>query len=96
VENVIYCESAIDVLSFYQLAVHTQKFNNSLLVSMGGLKHQVVQAYRERYPNAQHITATDDDVRGMDFKQFCKLTYGMKFFNVGHGCKDWNDLVRIQ
>ena len=89
VEWVIYTESAIDLLSFYQLK--KDKLSNALLVSMGGLKAVVVENYKSLYPQAKHCLAVDDDTKGNEFADEYKGKLYRK--KPDEPFKDWNELL---
>lgn len=85
VEWVIYTESAIDLLSLYQL--FKSKLSGCLLVSMGGLKPVVVEHYRSLYPDARHALAVDNDDKGREFA----AEMGMQHRKPDEPFKDWNE-----
>ncbi len=63
--NVIFAESAIDAMSFYQLYRHRYNFAQSLFVSIGGaLSHQQAEQVIQAYPHAKLLTAFDSDLNG--------------------------------
>ena len=64
-------ESVIDLLSFRQLA-NQQRIQNSLLVSMAGLKPNSLKALSER--GLQLFTCVDNDEAGMNFIKNNNLT----------------------
>jgi len=82
-------ESGIDLLSFYALA-NKEKLNNSMLVSMGGLKPNPIKDIE-----AQEIiivSCVDNDESGKRFNEingFKNLNDILKFNQV----KDWNELL---
>lgn len=86
VEWVVYTESAIDLVSLYQL--YKGRLNNTLLVSMGGLKAAVVENYRSLYPNAKHCLAVDNDERGNKFAAESYPNFVRKI--PVEPFKDWN------
>lgn len=88
VEWVIYTESAIDLVSLYQLYRDTLA-NNSLLVSLGGIgKSTVIQSYLDRYPTAIHVLAIDNDERADEFADKFPT---LKRRRPDPPYKDWND-----
>ena len=56
-------ESAIDLLSFTNLF----RCQNCVLVSMGGLKQEVVHTYIKTYPKAEIVMCVDNDEAGDTF-----------------------------
>lgn len=88
VRTVAYFESAIDLLSFYQ--IYRNKISNYLLVSMGGLSPSVILNYHGFYPNTgcDHILFVDHDQAGHDFAVYSQLP--VKYPAVG---KDWNEYL---
>ena len=87
VEWCIYTESAIDLLSLYQL--FKDKLNSVLLVSLGGIgKTSVLENYLSSYPKAKHCLAIDNDEKADEFaKKFPKL-YRRR---PDQHFKDWNE-----
>lgn len=88
VDWVLYTESAIDLLSLYQL--YKDKLSNTLLVSMGGLKAVIIESYRSRYPNARHWLAVDDDEKGRQFA----AVMNMQHRKPDKPFKDWNEQLK--
>lgn len=87
VKWVIYTESAIDLVSLYQL--FKDKLSDSLLVSLGGIgKTSVIENYLASYPNAKHCLAIDNDDRADEFASrfpnFIRRRPDPQF-------KDWNE-----
>lgn len=87
VESVIYAESAIDLLSLYQL--YKGSLRDALLVSMGGLKSSVVANYQSLYPDARHCLAVDNDEKGLEFAKELNLPHRKP--DIG---KDWNEQLK--
>lgn len=86
-------ESAIDLLSFLELKQDNPKFDNVLLISMGGLKLEVIQKYKKQHPTAKILMCVDNDIQG---KTFCKknhLTY-YPIPKIPKPVKDWNDVLK--
>jgi len=98
-ENAFFFESAIDMLSFAQ-CVRLEKtidlMNNSIFISMAGLKENVLNKTIELYKPKKIFLAVDNDVAGKNFVQDIKEKY--KSFDIKYifpkKCKDWNDLYR--
>ncbi|MGN0679563.1 MAG: DUF3991 domain-containing protein [Oscillospiraceae bacterium] len=87
----VYCfESAIDLLSFKQIANQT-KINNSLLVSMAGLKPNALKRLIE---NGMKIySCVDNDEAGRAFTSSNNLTPCRKILEE-NGVKDYNELLQ--
>lgn len=89
VRTVAYFESAIDLLSFYQL--YRNGIYDYLLVSLGGLIPSVVWNYAAMYPYARHLLFVDHDQAGRNFA--VRMHMCVKYPPVG---KDWNEYLRIK
>lgn len=90
VDWIIYVESAIDLLSLYEL--YKCKLQNCLLVSMQGLKTKVVERYHTMYPDARQCVAVDSDKAGKEFAERVGLPHRLPESPY----KDWNDMLRGQ
>lgn len=87
VKWVIYTESAIDLISLYQM--YKEQLKDVLLVSMGGLKSVIIESYKKTYPEARHCLAVDNDERG---NQFAHESYPDLTRKVPRSpFKDWNE-----
>lgn len=82
--NTLYFfESAIDLLSFTNL----YKCKNCVLVSMGGLKQEVVYTYMNLYPGAETVICVDNDEAGdtfikrNNFNMYKRIVPKLKDFN---------------
>lgn len=89
-EKVYIFESAIDLLSFKQLA-NQEKIQNSLLVSMAGLKPNSIKKFSES--DMKIYSCVDNDEAGIKFTtdnnlQACRKV--LEQFSV----KDWNELLQ--
>lgn len=101
-EKAIFFESAIDLLSYYEL----HKDETALLVSMGGLKDKTVLKAMEDYSlSAENcFVAVDNDEAGAKFRNKMKNEYninaypitGDERFNLHENIKDWNDLLKAE
>lgn len=83
-------ESAIDLLSFKQLA-NQEKINNSVLVSMAGLKPNSIKKLAES--GMKMYSCVDNDEAGIKFTESNNLTACRKILE-DHGVKDYNDLLK--
>lgn len=84
--NVCYFESAIDLLSFYQ--IFRDKIHNYELVSMGGLKSSVIFARDISDCFCKSYLCVDNDLAGCEFARCVRLRH--KIPPVG---KDWNEYL---
>ncbi|MGN0657728.1 MAG: DUF3991 domain-containing protein [Ruminiclostridium sp.] len=84
-------ESAIDLLSFRQLA-NQQKIQNSVLVSMAGLKPNSLKSLSER--GLQLFARVDNDEAGRKFIDSNNLTQRNHILKE-FGVKDFNELLMI-
>lgn len=83
-------ESAIDLLSFKQLA-NPEKIQNSVLVSMAGLKPNSLKSIAEK--GIKIYSCVDNDEAGRDFE----ITNGFpscKKVLIENGVKDFNELLK--
>lgn len=83
-------ESAIDLLSFKQLA-NPEKIKNSMLVSMAGLKPNTLKNLAES--GVKLYSCVDNDEAGIKFTQSNGLTPCRKILEE-NGVKDYNDLLK--
>ena len=86
-QRICFFESAIDLLSFYQ--IYQGALSNVFLVSMGGLKSVVIYNYLSYYSGVVPFLMIDHDDVGHAFSQRMR----MQTRYVPHG-KDWNDYLR--
>lgn len=83
-------ESAIDLLSFKQLA-KPDKIQNSVLVSMAGLKPNTLKKFTES--GMKMYACVDNDEAGIKFTQVNGLVPCRKILEE-NGVKDFNDLLK--
>ena len=83
-----FFESAIDLLSFYQ--IYSGKIENYILVSMGGLSLPVVHRYVMAYQMSKHLLFVDNDTAG---KAFVNQLQCIPARYPQHG-KDWNEYLQ--
>lgn len=83
-------ESAIDLLSFKQLA-NPEKIQNSVLVSMAGLKPNTLKSLAES--GVKMFSCVDNDEAGINFTTTNKLTPCRKILEE-NGVKDYNELLQ--
>lgn len=86
--TVCYFESAIDLLSFYQIYMRYPIYDY-LLISMSGLSPSVVRNYVSMYPDAEHLLFVDHDQAGQKFALDMRMR--VKYPPVG---KDWNEYLQ--
>ena len=94
-EKAFFFESAIDMLSYLQM--HDQELDNCRLVSMMGVKPNIVLDTMLRhniYPKNVFL-CSDNDTAGNDFAQRLQEQYpDMKRVITPDTYKDWNDMLR--
>ncbi|MED4885475.1 DUF3991 and toprim domain-containing protein [Bacillus smithii] len=86
-------ESAIDLLSFWSL---NKGIKDALLVSMGGLKMEVLEGFLKRHTSlSETFLCVDNDKAGQAFIKAvqAKITAKTAFPPKG---KDWNEYLKIQ
>lgn len=75
VKNVIFFESAIDAMSFYELKKGYYKLADTAFVSVGGYVSQnQIKGVLDEFPQARVSTAYDNDING---RLYDVLTYGV-------------------
>lgn len=83
-------ESAIDLLSFKQLA-NQEKIQNSVLVSMAGLKPNTLKSLADK--GMKMYSCVDCDDAGNRFTEANNLVSCRRILEE-QGVKDWNDLLK--
>lgn len=83
-------ESAIDLMSFKQLA-NPDKIQNSLLVSMAGLKPNSIKSIAEK--GIKIYSCVDNDEKGLKFEITNGLPSCRKVL-IDNGVKDYNELLK--
>ncbi|GHU55999.1 hypothetical protein FACS1894132_12910 [Clostridia bacterium] len=97
-------ESSIDLMSFYARVKYGKnpecfEKQQANLISMNGLKPNILEKYKEAYPNARFISCVDNDVAGKNFNVtngFDKdqtAIYLEKTLAQAQ-VKDWNELAQ--
>lgn len=89
IQYIVYTESSIDLLSLYQL--YREKLEDTSLISMSGLKSNVVRHYINAYPKAKHILAIDNDNAADDFYTELKQEFPQIRRRKPSNGKDWNE-----
>ena len=89
-EKVYVFESAVDLMSFKEIA-NPEKINNSVLISMGGLKAAAFEQYREQ--GIPIFACVDNDIAGEKFISDNNLKSCNKVLKE-NGVKDWNELIQ--
>lgn len=89
-DTAMYFESAIDLLSCYQL--HRSKLTHHILVSMGGLNNSVIEELSKVRPQLTHWLCVDNDPAGDNFIGDMQRTMSVKVFRPPTG-KDWNEYL---
>ncbi len=90
IEKCYVFESAIDLMSFKQLA-NQDKIQNSLLVSMAGLKPNSLKSIAEK--GIKIYSCVDNDEAGREFETTNGLPSCRKIL-VENGVKDYNELLK--
>lgn len=86
-----FFESAIDLLSFYQMYKH--RLESYILVSMAGLKVNVIETTLGAYKTIVELfIATDNDQASTTFKQGLTMQFKDVLPRAPH--KDWNEQLR--
>lgn len=94
-EKAFFFESAIDMLSYLQM--HDQELDNCRLVSMMGVKPNIVldTMLRHNISPENVFLCSDNDTAGNDFAQRLQEQYpDMKRVITPDTYKDWNDMLR--
>lgn len=94
-EKAFFFESAIDMLSYLQM--HDQELDNCRLVSMMGVKPNIVldTMLRHNLSPENVFLCSDNDTAGNDFAQRLQEQYpDMKRVITPDTYKDWNDMLR--
>lgn len=94
-EKAFFFESAIDMLSYLQM--HDQELDNCRLVSMMGVKPNIVldTMLRHNISPENVFLCSDNDTAGNDFAQRLQEQYPeMKRVITPDTYKDWNDMLR--
>lgn len=87
-------ESGIDLLSFWTL--HPDLTTNSILVSMGGLKAEIIKGFLNRSNAPLNVfVAVDNDDAGNRFANLLEDEIQAHRILPEHG-KDWNEYLLIQ
>lgn len=94
-EKAFFFESAIDMLSYLQM--HSKKLDNCRLVSMMGVKPNIVLDTMLRHNIAPEnvFLCSDNDTAGNEFARRLQEQYpDMKRIITPDTYKDWNDMLR--
>ena len=94
-EKAFFFESAIDMLSYLQM--HDQELDNCRLVSMMGVKPNIVldTMLRHNISPENVFLCSDNDTAGNDFAQRLQEQYpDIKRVITPDTYKDWNDMLR--
>lgn len=83
-QTIYFFESAIDLLSFTNL----HKCANCVLVSMGGLKKEVIFNYIKLYKNSEIVICVDSDAAA---DEFIKINNFDKYRRIAPIGKDFNE-----
>lgn len=94
-ENAFFFESAIDMLSYLQM--HDKELTNCRLVSMMGVKSNIVLDTMARHDISPEnvFLCSDNDTAGNEFADRLREEYpDMKRIITSDTYKDWNDMLR--
>lgn len=94
-ENAFFFESAIDMLSYLQ--IHDKELDNCRLISMMGVKPNIVFDTMQRHniPPENVFLCSDNDTAGNEFADRLREEYpDMKRIITPDTYKDWNDMLR--
>ena len=92
VTDILYFESAIDLLSCYQL--YQDKFTHHLFVSLGGLNGSIVSELYKMHSDKKHWLCVDNDQAGTNFIQQEKEKIKvLHIFKPPTAFKDWNEYL---
>ena len=86
--GVIAFESAIDLLSYYDM--FRQKLTHHLLLSMGGCRPEILQQVTDTHPDYMVAIATDNDAKGNAFWETYQAAHP-DAKRVASRRKDWNE-----
>lgn len=92
ITDVLYFESAIDLLSCYQ--IYQSKFNHHLLVSLAGLNSSIVRTLYKQNSNLRHFLCVDNDEAGTKFIETMKQELDLHIFRPPENLKDWNEYLK--
>lgn len=87
-KKAFFFESAIDLLSFICLNDKTN-INNSIFVSLGGLKKEAIIKIKDVYKDIELTTCFDNDEAGINFTKI--ISEEFKISVLSPTLKDWND-----
>lgn len=94
-KNAFFFESAIDILSYLQM--HDKELTNCRLVSMMGVKSNIVLDTMARHDISPEnvFLCSDNDTAGNEFADRLREEYpDMKRIITSDTYKDWNDMLR--
>lgn len=91
----VFTESAIDVMSYYQLHPNPG-FYLSFAGSMSLQQHDLLKYVLNRYPDARIIAATDNDPQGEKFADMIRSIRPDTTHAIPPIGKDWNDALNHQ
>ena len=90
--DALYFESAIDLLSCYQ--IYQDRLKHHILISLGGLNSGVITELKKKNPNLTHWLCVDNDTAGNNFViQRKSEDTRIKLFRPPKQYKDWNEYL---
>lgn len=88
----LYFESAIDLLSCYQ--IFKDKFTHHILISLGGLNSSIIFELQRQRPSLNHWLCIDNDTAGTNFiNEMTKQIRFLHIFRPPKQYKDWNEYL---
>ncbi len=93
-ENIYFFESAIDLISFIEIALRNHKsLSQKCFVSMGGLKDNVIKKMTSIYCS-RIVLCVDSDIAGKNFVKNIKKIYPKAREIYPPMYKDWNEYLQ--
>jgi hypothetical protein len=95
-EKAYLFESAIDLISFYQMWKHKnpRTMKDIILISLSGLKEGVIEAMQKDFNIKELVLCVDNDDAGANFqKVLLNKGFEFKVMKVPEGYKDWNEYL---
>ena len=96
IKIILFFESAIDLLSFFDMKkLENKGLKNCLLVSLAGLKDNIIKHYLDSFNNAVELyLCVDNDTAGINFVNEIKTQIN-DVKTLLPNCKDWNDQLKL-
>jgi len=96
IDYMLFFESALDVLSFWDIKQSENKnLHNCLLVSMAGLKENILEQMLVSFNNPTAFLCVDNDDAGKNFiKAVTAQIQGVRIYLPSSEHKDWNEWLK--